>query len=677
MTASVKSPIKALASLSLLALFILGVGKPAFFPSLRLLKDTQWDFSLFPQLGGEKLLAMGWMLLIGPGFWGWALALESGLFKKKQAPAGPLIGMAVAVALFSLYVLGLSINGILFRPFVVLFFLPFLTAGWEGFIGFARTRKWDRTMVLPGLLFLPWAFEFLSPPLVWDAVLDHFRYAREISRLHQMPLHWTNHTGDMPKFAELIWAGFWSLGGESLSKLSSAIPAFLMAGLLLRSSREWGVRKGIASLLFWTCPFYLAVFAWGYVEGFLAFYEVLALYCCWMALKDVKSRVWLLLTAFFLGAAFAIKYTAVLAIGAVVLLFAREKIMKRVSFKLDGYCLLAFALPLFPWLLKNVMAFGNPIYPLASSLFGAAVGYDTQMENGLWQDTGMPQAFTLFGVVGSLWNVFFTSSNSVGALWTPLVVMSLPWAWKGLKSRIGMHLSIFVLLFMGGWVLFCTSLRHAAGATLGLVLLASLAWEEAFKEKGPWPRLVFFTGCVLSFWLLVSAQLRTTAPYAAAAGGEDPLKRLKRHYSFSLDSYMAYRGIEEHSEPGDKVMAFAVFQTYPLERTAFVDFKWKMPIFLKWASSCGTAERLARELKRQGVVYFLYQRGEAEAMSKMEKDFRLDKMPLGEYIRFWRFFMEPVFAADNCRVYRCLEKPAAVPWDLTCLPGVQEKKAGS
>jgi hypothetical protein len=206
-----------------------------------------------------------------------------------------------------------------------------------------------------------------------------------------------------------------------------------------------------------------------------------------------------------------------------------------------------------------------------------------------------------------------------------------------------------------------------------LVLLSGLAWQEVFKEKGEWGRPLFGTGILLSLWLCLATQISTTAPYASALALEDPLLRLKRNYSYDSDVYAAYRGIESHSDSKDKVVAFAVFQTYPLNRITFVDFKWKRPIFLEWASRCQTAEQLAKKLHEEGVRYFLYQKWEAEGMAREEKDFNLVGMPVPEYVRFWQSFMEPVGRYENSFVYEVRTTPLGIPRKLDQLPGLQEK----
>jgi hypothetical protein len=106
---------------------------------------------------------------------------------------------------------------------------------------------------------------------------------------------------------------------------------------------------------------------------------------------------------------------------------------------------------------------------------------------------------------------------------------------------------------------------------------------------------------------------------------------------------------------------------------AFVDFKWKKPIFLDWAAHCRTAEQLAEKLHEEGVRYFLYQEWEARAMSHVEKDFSLEGMPIQEYVRFWQLFMEPEEKYKNSSIYEVRTTPMRTPRKLFQLPGLQEK----
>ncbi len=669
---------KTVASFLILTVFTYSVGKSTFFPSLRLLKDSEWNFLFFLPLWEQRLAAFFWIFLIGLGLLGWARAFQKILFEKMNKPIAVFLGMVISLALFSLYVFGLGTNEILYWPLTLLFFLPMVEAGWKqlkeySFIsGCIRGNGWvSWLLAFPIIL---WLFEYISPPIVWDAVLDHFRYAKEVSRLHQIPFHWTNHTGDMPKSAELILAGFWNLGGETLSVMSGGLAAVLMAWLFCLFAGEWNGKGKQGAWIFWSCPFFMAIFAWGYVEGFMTLFEITAVYCLWKALESPIEKNWLYVTAFILGCSFTVKYTAVFAIAAcgIILIFGWMK--KHSGLKPDWKCFLLFAIPITPWVLKNILANGNPVYPLATLIFGGPPEYNKLLEANLWADTGLPGGFSLRGVLKILGRVFFSAENSVNAAWTPLVFMALPWAFKPLKTRLGIFLATFAVVFFAGWVIFCTNFRHAGGGALVLALLAAMVWETAFKEKESGPRVAFAVGILLSIWLCLSAQITSTAPYVSALGFESNLEKLKRNYYYDWDTFAAYRQIEVNSDSRDKVLAFGFYQTYPLQRTAFVDFFWKRPIFLKWASSCRTAGELAARLRKEGVSYFLYQRNEAEFMSIKEKDFNLEGMPISEYELFWKCFMEPIFQGENTFVYKVRWTPASHPSPLLQLPGLQESR---
>gem|GEM_PF-1211505 len=667
---------KSIGSLFLLCLFVYAMKSSAFFPSLQMLKDTQWDLSLFPVLGLKKAEALLWLIPIGLGFFGWVRWIRCSLLSSLDGLVVDLAAWAVALCFFSFYCFALGVNDLLTQFVVGLFFVIGFIPGvlelndvWKSY----KAKTSGAGFWFPfGLVALVWGFEYLSPPIIWDAVLDHFRFAEEAARLHQIPFHWTNHTGDMPKFVETLLAGFWCLGGETLAKFLSGLSALLTAYLVWVIAQENGFSNRVGQWVYWSCPLFLALFAWGYVEGFLAFYEVLALYCLWQFYKQPKVKRWVYLCAFFLGAAFSIKYTAVLAIVACdVLLIYHNFKHKRWGSRFLPAAVLLF-LPILPWVLRNEFANGNPLYPLATQWLGGPPGYNAHMESSLLEDTGKPAGLSVLSWVSLLWNNFFTLNNQVGAAWTPLLLMSLPWWGRIFKDRFMVFLLTFTGVFLTGWFFFCTSLRHASGGVLVLVLMAAMVWDKALKEDGQWAKAAFGLGCALSLWLCVSAQLSTTAPYASALGLEDPLKRLERNYGFNLDTFAAYRDIENQSDSFDKVVALGVFQTYPLQRTSYVDFYWKRPTLLSWASDCKTAEDLVARFKKEGALFVLYPREEAIHSFGRNKNYQLEGMSEKEYLRFWSYFMFPVAEYENTFVYRVTQTPSAKPMVLHEVPGLQE-----
>ena len=107
------------------------MGKESFFPSLRTLRDTELELSVFPSLFLKKIIAILWLVPIGLGIMGWMAALRDTFLRKLEESAGNLMALALAVSFFSLYVFALGINGVLNRALVGLFFIPFLALGWH------------------------------------------------------------------------------------------------------------------------------------------------------------------------------------------------------------------------------------------------------------------------------------------------------------------------------------------------------------------------------------------------------------------------------------------------------------------------------------------------------------------------------------------------------------------
>ncbi len=309
---------------------------------------------------------------------------------------------------------------------------------------------------------------------------------------------------------------------------------------------------------------------------------------------------------------------------------------------------------------------------MATAWFGGPPGYNSSLEGDIWQETGRGAGLSWMGVLKTVLIDFGTVRNQVGASLAPLLLMAVPLWGRIQKFSQARLLLLFSMVFLVGWIGFCTNLRHAAGGLLALALLSGLAWASVFKTSPKLLRWIFGLGLMVSFWMVWVTQLNTTKPYGCALGLQDSLTRLKRNYDMDFDTFSAYETIEKSSASVDKVMAFAAYQTYPLRRTAFVDLFWKQPIFLNWASQCHTAGQLAEKLRREGVTCFLYQRLESALMSRKEKDFHLSGMSDDEYARFWEYYTEPLGIFENSSVYRIRATPLIKPRKLTDLPGLEE-----
>ncbi len=666
---------KTIFSLILLVAFSFSLGWDAFRPDFTLWKGTEWSLACAGPLWMGRFVAVLGLVAAFFGFSGWTFLLGRSLFSGLPEKERWFPSFVLSTAFFSLWTFGLAVNGILQGMSVLAFFAPAWIFAGRPFKGSNRRKVIWTTLEI--ILFLPlllWLAEILAPPVAWDAVLDHFRFAKEVVRLRQLPLQWPDHTGLMPKSADLMLAGFYSMGGEPLARMASSLAAVISAASLLFFLRAIPQAGRRALAVFFSCGFFLVVYTFGYVEGFLAGYELASLACLGEAMTAKKgARTWFATSAFFMGCALGVKYTALFAaVGLLaVWVFGRGKEGKPLY---SSWALLGFLLPCLPWLLRNYLAQGNPCYPLLTGIFGTSPGgYTLGMEKMLLSDTGAPSGAPPLRILRVFWDNFFTLRNQTGAALTPMLFAALPWAGKAWKDARGRRLVLFAAGFFAAWFCGATSLRHATGGVLALAAFAGLAWNYALTGRDRYVRWAFFAAWAAAFGTAFMTQLKTDAPYAAALGLESRDVRLARHYYFDRDTFAAYRLLEKQSVPGDRTLAFGVFQAYPLNGAVIVDFIWKKPVFLQWAQEAGTAEGLAKRLKREGVKFFLYQREESVRMANRNPGFQLEGMAEQEYEKFWKNHMVLLRAFDNTSLYKFLDGSFDRVQVLRDLPGLQEK----
>ena len=132
--------------------------------------------------------------------------------------------------------------------------------------------------------------------------------------------------------------------------------------------RLFGPTAGwLAGMIYMTAPWAYRLSAIPYVEGALLFYGTLTLLT---ALSVGRGARWALLAGCFAGCATACKYPGLVMVavpmGVVTVLVGRWRRAAAYSLAFATGCLLFVG----PWLVRNALWTGNPVYPLAYSWFG-------------------------------------------------------------------------------------------------------------------------------------------------------------------------------------------------------------------------------------------------------------------------------------------------------------------
>jgi hypothetical protein len=301
----------------------------------------------------------------------------------------------------------------------------------------------------------------LAPPLKFDTLVYHLTLPRiylqegNISYLPQL-FYW-----GMPQVTEMLYTWALALAGEGaaiifgwLIGLITLLGVFGYVRQLVGAGAAW---VAMASLLagFTTA----SSLAWGYVGWMSMLYGLafLAYLESWVSTSDLR---YLFLAGIFSGLALGVKYTngVLLLAGIVVIIWAqRKKSVRGILLNMFQFVSVTFLIFL-PWLVKNYVATGNPVYPFffpAGEMSQVRLAlYQGQIPWGDWRDfVFLPFRATIYGLEGGA-----GYSASVG----PLLLALGPFAWIGWRFRTNaqrIKIKVLFLIAMTGLVVWAIAAR--------------------------------------------------------------------------------------------------------------------------------------------------------------------------------------------------------------------------
>ncbi|MFQ5811528.1 MAG: phospholipid carrier-dependent glycosyltransferase, partial [Armatimonadota bacterium] len=293
---------------------------------------------------------------------------------------------------------------------------------------------------------------------------------------------WTN----IPLFAEMLYTAGLSVVNQTLARLF--VPCSYVLLLIgcwcfcrrhLPNASPW-----VPALLVGSIPLLAILNSTSLNDPMLLAYELGALYAFvnfWRAAASRERRGWLIVCAIACGGAAAIKYIGWLP--AVALLPAaiwRMAALERWRGALTPLAI-GMAVMLLPslWLAKNLVYTGNPVYPLAYSVFGGrnwsaelAAEYQAHMMSFGLRDEGLLGALKAPFVL-VLDEERFGSKLGIGPLFLLLTPLAL-WAVRR-ASRLGRFLFGYALLHYAAWLVGPQATRY--------ILPGLLAWSFVIAES--------------------------------------------------------------------------------------------------------------------------------------------------------------------------------------------------
>jgi hypothetical protein len=223
------------------------------------------------------------------------------------------------------------------------------------------------------------ALAAMLPTIDFDALEYHLQAPKEYFLSGRIVFLPHNVYASMPFGVEMLhllgmealndwWHG--ALVGQVLVMLFAPAAAVLIAATARRVASPracW-----VSGVVYLTTPWIYRLAAIPYVEGPLACYHAALIYwaarIAWSEIRDARAAM--LLLGFLAGGAMACKYPALVSAVAPFGLLAALAGIRRHSAKLPLAFAVGVALAIGPWLIKNVIDTGNPVYPLGYSVFG-------------------------------------------------------------------------------------------------------------------------------------------------------------------------------------------------------------------------------------------------------------------------------------------------------------------
>lgn len=459
----------------------------------------------------------------------------------------------------------------------------------------------------------------LLPPISRDELTHHLAipklYARA-GRIVEVPMAPYSY---YPMLVDMLYTPWVHWGYDFVPKWIHALFGFL-TGLLVYAycaGRMNAVYGLLGFFFFVSTPVIARLSHWGYIDLGLAFYTTAALICLLRWRENRQKLGSLSLAALSLGFALATKPNGLVAALLISFLFLLVIVkpprlsMGHTGAELFLYGALAL-LPFTPWLTKNWAQTGNPFFPFLGQFFrqrlqpaaeGASfAGLDIFVKRELlygesvWQILALPVRLFFFGRDDN--PQFFD-----GVL-TPILVVLLPWAFKGKGADEKKLLASFALLFLA-YAIFLVDLRvrYILPIIPPLVILAVYGIFNLYlRIKRPvylFFGLLFFAGWHgVYLWRYVVA----ADPLGYLTGSESRDAYLDR----KLPEYAAFRYVNHETPAAAKIyLLFVGRRAYYCERDYFHD-GGDLPGFLLAAiRSAKSAAEIEAALKQKQITHLL------------------------------------------------------------------------
>ena len=345
----------------------------------------------------------------------------------------------------------------------------------------------------------------MLPPMAFDVREYHLGGPKEWfldGRVHFLPHNvYTSFPflTEMLSLSAMVLRDDWFRGALTGKLLLATFYPLTALAIFVLGRRLFGATAGmLAMLLYATTPWSYRIATIAYAEGGLTCYLILALLACARALDKSSNspKVWIFVTGLFAGAAMACKYTGVVQVviplglallaGTIINKVRRRNPDEpnantrwRRIITVGMIYTAGVVLAVGPWLLKNLIETGNPVYPLVWTIFGG-VDWNAELDEK-WLSAHHAANYNFGSFVAGLKSIAITND------WQSAIIFPLiPLAALARSRRQAGYIGLFLIwLLLTWWGLTHRIDRFWVPLLPVACLLAGvgMSWPRAFSNR--------------------------------------------------------------------------------------------------------------------------------------------------------------------------------------------------
>ena len=488
------------------------------------------------------------------------------------------------------------------------------------FIWMLDKSKWSLLLWLVILLVLSAEVVLsLLPPTARDELTHHLAIPRlyvKAGRIYGIPFAPYSY---YPMLLDMLYTPWVRWGWDSVPKLIHGLYGFMTALLLYAYlARRLSSIYGLLGFFFFICtPAILRLSHWAYVDLADTFYSTASLLCLLRWLEEREDKRWFILAGLSAGLATATKPNGLLALLVLVflLVFAlgreKERGVGEVISRAFFFLILAF-IPLSPWLVKNLVWTGNPLFPFFTGIFGTGGGGGVSLGGGsglgIFTKRELLYGEDLWQIIALPLRVFFAGRDDqpqyFDGVLNPILILFLPWSFKGKWAEEKKLLFAFVFLyFLYAFFLTELRIRYILPIVPPLVMLLVYGIHNIYLRIAH-PAFLFGTVTLLFALngVYLSNYLHTVAPLDYFRGRESREAYLSR----MLPEYPAIQYINDRVPSTARVyFLFVGRRVYYCERDFFHDDGDNPWILLEMVRSARDSGDIQAKLRERGLTHLL------------------------------------------------------------------------